>query len=133
MDTSALYALLDRDDQVHRAAAATWAGLLRAGDPLLTHNYVLVETTALLQRRLGTAAVQALRDDLLPVLSTVWVDENVHEMALTALIAARDREVSLVDRVSFECMRRRGVRRAFAFDRHFADQGFEVIPEGAAR
>jgi len=35
--------------------------------------------------------------------------------------------VSFVDRVSFEVMRRRALRRAFAFDEHFAEHGFELV------
>ena len=35
---------------------------------------------------------------------------------------------ALVDCVSFEVMRRRGITRAFAFDRRFADAGFELFP-----
>jgi len=87
-----------------------------------------VEATALAQRRLGLEAVRTLRDDLVPVLRVAWVDEDLHATALTALVAAGRRSVSLVDHVSFELMRRRGVRRALALDRHFAAQGFELLP-----
>ena len=43
-------------------------------------------------------------------------------------LAARRREVSLVDRVSFEVMRRLGLTTAFAFDAHFNDFVFKVLP-----
>ena len=48
--------------------------------------------------------------------------------AQNALLAADRRKVSLVDRSSFHIMRSRMVRTAFAFDPHFRDQGFEVLP-----
>jgi predicted nucleic acid-binding protein len=41
---------------------------------------------------------------------------------------AGQRDLSLVDFVSFELMRREGIRTAFTFDRHFAEQGFECVP-----
>lgn len=41
VDASALYALLDRDDVNHRAAAKAFPSLLDQKD-LLTHNYVVV-------------------------------------------------------------------------------------------
>jgi len=41
------------------------------------------------------------------------------------LTAAR-RQLSLVDCISFEVMRRRGIKTAFTFDDHFAEQGFET-------
>jgi len=127
VDTSALLALLDRDDEFHARAAATIRSL-GADDALLTHEYVLVETTSLAQRRLGLQAVRSLVDDLLPLLEIAWVDEPLHAEAREALLAAGRRTVSLVDWVSFLVMRRHGVRRAFTFDQDFAVEGFEVLP-----
>jgi predicted nucleic acid-binding protein len=36
--------------------------------------------------------------------------------------------LSLTDCVSFEVIRQHGIRRAFAFDTHFTEHGFEMIP-----
>ena len=127
VDTSALYALLDYDDAHHPQAKGIWAQLLEAEAPLLTHSYVLVETFALVQRRLGLEAVRALHDDLIPVLEVVWVEEDLHGEAVEALLAYGSRAISLVDWVSFLLMRRRGIRRAFAFDEDFEQQGFETL------
>lgn len=127
VDTSALFALLDRDDPAHRGVAQAFEALLDDQAALVTHSYVLVESFALVQRRLGLPAVHALRDDLLPIVAVTWVDEQLHGDALTALTAAGRRSVSLVDHASFAFMRRRGIRRALAVDRHFAEQGFELL------
>lgn len=128
VDTSALYALLDRDDAQHPAARSAFGHLLDR-EELLTHSYVIVEAIALVQRRLGSDAVRALAEDLLPALTTtVWVDETAHAAALSALISALPSDVSLVDRVSFHVMRELGIDRAFAFDRDFAAAGFRTIP-----
>lgn len=127
VDTSAWYALIDSADPRHEAAADHWRTLL-ATEPLLTHNYVLVETTALVQRRLGIAAVDTLVNELSAPASVVWVDADLHERAVTALLAARRRGVSLVDWTSFELMRRRAITSAFAFDEDFQAQGFTVLP-----
>lgn len=35
--------------------------------------------------------------------------------------------MSLVDAASFVVMRARSIERAFAFDSHFADEGFSVV------
>lgn len=128
VDTSALYALLSRSDENHRAAAAAFPGLRERGR-LVTHNYVVVETAALVHRRLGSAAVRALLDDLLSPIEILWVDRDLHAVAQAAFLAgARRRGISLVDRVSFETMRREGVEVAFAFDPDFVSEGFAVIP-----
>ena len=83
VDTSALFALLDADDERHREAAPVLAALV-GSDDLVTHNYVHVETVALVARRLGREATRALLDDLLPTVRTVWVDEALHASALAA-------------------------------------------------
>lgn len=58
-----------------------------------------------------------------------WRGEaGLHRRAITAMLAARRRPVSLVDWTSFEVMRSRGIGSAFAFDDDFAAQGFTVLP-----
>ena len=126
VDTSALYALMDRDDLHHERAWRFWDQL----DPAepLTHNYILVEASALVQRRLGIEALQTLVDEVTLPISTVFVDRAVHDAAVSGVLGAQVRQLSLVDMVSFEVMRRAGVRVAFAFDEHFARFGFELQP-----
>ncbi|HKF17135.1 MAG TPA: PIN domain-containing protein [Candidatus Dormibacteraeota bacterium] len=128
VDTSALYALMDRDDLNHERARRFWIEL-SPDEPLLTHDYVLVETSALVQRRLGIEALQTLLDELTLPISTVFVDRVMHDAAVSGVLNARVRQVSLVDVVSFEVMRRAGVRAAFTFDDHFAQFGFELRPD----
>ena len=124
LDTSALYAVLDRDDENHEAAARVWEDLLAADARLMTHNYVVLELTALLQHRIGMEAVRDLVVEVLPVCTVQWVSEAVHAGALHYLLATGKRRLSLTDCVSFELMRRNGCDRAFAFDPHFDQQGF---------
>jgi uncharacterized protein len=131
VDTSALYAVLDADDANHVAAAAAWTGLLDAVATsevvLVSHGGVVVEAVALVQRRLGMPAVRALLDDLLPVVEITWADSELYQRAAAALLAADRREVSLVDWLSFELMRRDGVGEYFAYDDDFRRQGFVPV------
>jgi predicted nucleic acid-binding protein len=127
-DTSAIYALLDRADPNHRRARLTLEALHAAEDRLVTHGYVVVEVVALVQRRLGVAVVRRFVDDMLPIIEVVHVDEQLHAEALEGLLAAGQRDVSLVDRTSFLVMRRYAIGRAFAFDADFAAEGFELLP-----
>ncbi|MGL6278955.1 MAG: type II toxin-antitoxin system VapC family toxin [Gaiella sp.] len=127
VDTSALYAVLDRDDESHVAVAPVFRALLD-DEWLVTSSYVVVETTALVQSRLGVAAARDLHEKLVPALDVSWVEEDVHRAAVAALLAADRRDVSLVDRVSFELMRRRSISKALAVDAHFVEAGFDVLP-----
>jgi predicted nucleic acid-binding protein len=54
-----------------------------------------------------------------------------HQAGLAALLTAGSRPLSLVDCVSFETMRTIGLHVAFAFDRHFAEQGFILLEGGS--
>ena len=129
MDTSAFYAVLDADDDMHRSAWDVWADLLTRKVHFVTTNYVLLEITALLQSRMGLDAVRAFSSDILPILSIVWIDEAAHRSAYHALLVSGSRRLSLVDCVSFEVMRRLDLDTAFCFDPHFSIQGFSVVPE----
>lgn len=122
IDTSALLALLDADDPEHGDAVSAWRELAEEGAPLLSTNYVVVETIAVAQHRLGLDAVRALTRDVLPLLEIVVITPEIHEAAVAAVLMAGRRQLSLVDCSSFELMRRREVGRAFAFDRHFREQ-----------
>jgi len=128
VDTSALFALLDADDGDHGRVLAAFEDLCDSDAVLLTTNYVVVETLAVCQRRLGTEAARHLMANLLPLMDVRWVTPEAHWEAVSVLLTASRRELSLVDCVSFEVMRRLGIRQAFALDGHFREQGFEVVP-----
>ncbi len=129
VDTSALVAVLDAGDLFHPQASAAWRRLIEDDEDLVATNYVLVETFALSQRRLGMDAVRTLDQDIVPMLDVLWLDEALHRAAVTAVLTASRRRLSLVDCASFETMRRNDLSRAFTFDRHFAEQGFEIVPD----
>lgn len=128
VDTSAMYAVLSPGEIRNHVAGSMWELLLRRGDTgLVTHSAVVYECSALVQRRLGLPALRDLHERLLPLIDVIWVDDRIHQRAVTALLAAARRDVSLVDWTSFEVMRSMAITRAFAFDDDFIDQGFELL------
>ncbi|NJD69117.1 MAG: VapC toxin family PIN domain ribonuclease [Candidatus Methylomirabilota bacterium] len=129
LDTSAIYAMADQADPQHERAKERFEALLDMGERILTHNYVLVETMALIQSRLGMTAALKLAHDC-RVFDIDWIDEATHGEAVRCLTESAKRRVSLVDQVSFLVMRRRGVRTALAFDQDFEREGFQVFPGG---
>jgi predicted nucleic acid-binding protein len=94
----------------------------------MTHAYVVVEASAVIQRRLGREALRAFHQEFAPVLAVVEVDAATRDAAVAALLAALPTKTSIVDYVSFQVMRDRGIRRAFAFDPDFMNAGFEIVP-----
>jgi len=127
VDTSALLAFLDSDAARHEEVVASSVEIFRERRAV-THNYVLIETEALARRRLGARVARRLLEDVAPVLEVVWVDAALHEAAVTAHLRSLRRRSSLVDHVSFELMRRRGMRSALALDHDFGREGFDLVP-----
>jgi uncharacterized protein len=126
VDTSAIYAWADTADPNHSKALRVLQAILDDGEALLTHNYVLVESVALLQARLGLAAAVKLSKDS-SAFVVDWVDDELHAAGMRELERSRKRRVSLVDHISFLVMRRRAVTTAFAFDPDFKSAGFQVF------
>ena len=74
VDTSGFYAFLDRTDPFHAKAKDLF---LRARDEkwqLFTTSYVVHESWALIQPRLGWEAVEDWIGSLLPMCEIAWVD-----------------------------------------------------------
>ena len=126
VDTSAWYALLDEDDANHSSAVESWHSILD-DSALVTHAYVVVETSALVQRRLGAAAAAQLHQRLLPAAELVVMDETTHHRSVDRWLAAGSRDLSLVDVTSFVMMERRGIDSAFAYDADFPAAGFTLV------
>jgi uncharacterized protein len=132
LETSGLYAIFQGEDVGHQAASGMWNDLIDSGAPLHTSDFVLLELSALLQRRLGLAAVDALNTYVVPWTNITWMTETLYTRGVSGVLAARRRDLSLVDCTSFAIMRSLGLRKVFTFDPHFAEQGFEVLPAAAS-
>ena len=128
VDTSAFLALINADDPNHDQAMQTWEQLIEGEQKLICNNYVLVESIALIQRRVGMEAVSILHNDIIPFIKVEWLDEELHNAIVKAVLKTNRRQISLVDNASFDTMQRRNIDTAFAFDSHFPDKGFKVIP-----
>lgn len=127
VDTSAFLSFLNQDDADFEVAQQIWSILAQRRAALVTTSYVLVETFALLQNRLGMAAVHDFHYLLVPLLHVVWVDEQLYQTSVAAVLAANRRRLSLVDCVSFAVCWQRNIQQVFAFDHHFTEQGFTCL------
>lgn len=124
VDTSGFYAALNPEDPFHptarrlslRAAAEDWS--------LFTSNYVIQETWALIQTRLGWEAVEGWHRALLARCEIVWVTESLHALGAARCRRAGERRLSLTDCVSFEVMHAAHLREFIGDDQHFVTEGF---------
>jgi uncharacterized protein len=128
-DSSAILAFLDADDVNHAKAGKVLGRLANERRSVFVTNYLVVETHALLLRRLGrTLARRWLLEAKPPVLKVTSSEEA---MAVELLVQFEDKDWSLCDAISFAVMLQRKVRSAFSFDHHFGQIGrFEVLGLG---
>ncbi len=123
LDTSAIYALADRDDANNAEALRLFNAALTQGERFVVHNYILVEAAALLHTRLGKpSAEQFLRDAV--GFTTIWLDEEGHGDALERFTQTASTKVSFVDAASFAVMMQHRITHYLGFDKHFTQEGF---------
>ena len=127
VDTSALICLLDEEQDEHVRATRIWAELMDGRATLASTDYVRLEAWALLQNRLGLAAVQKFTENYLPVIDLHHVTEHQFAVAKTHVLGSGRKALSLVDATSFVVMREEAITHAFAFAPHFREHGFKLL------
>ncbi len=135
IDTSALYALFAPADARHREAVAILRRLVKERASLVTTEMVLLESYVLVHARTGRAGLLGFHAAVAP---SAWLRRMAplaeHEGKAWELLEQRtDKDYSFVDAVSFVVMRALGLRDAFSFDVHFAQEGFELVGGTAPR
>lgn len=130
VDTSAWYALYDRDDRNHEAVARFWHEIGGKASTLYTSDYVFDETVTLLRTRVGHAVALAFGERLREsrVVSLIEVQAAEREDAWTLFKRYDDQCFSFTDCTSFVLMRRLGLTDVLAFDADFRSMGFRLLP-----
>lgn len=128
LDTSEIYALADVSDSNHDKSVGILQIALQSGQPIITHSYILVESAALLQRRLGLGTALAFLEEA-KGFEVIWIDKELHDQAVQQLRNEKTSKLSLVDALSFVIMRREGICSYLGFDKHFDNAGFRRYPD----
>lgn len=130
VDTGGFYAALNRKDQHHREATILFHHAVEEAWRLLTSNFVVAETHALILTRLGRDLAAAwLRN--VPA-AVIRISEEDERKARRIIFGYRDKAFSYCDATSFAVMDRLRIRHVMAFDPHFAQYGKFVLVRAQA-
>lgn len=128
VDSSAIYASVGRRDPNYSRASSLDQALRRSNIELITTNFVVAESHALiLGRENRVLALQTLRLIDQGGLSVIRIEEEDELAARSVIERYTDKDFSLVDATSFVIMDALGIRTAFAFDVNFRQYGFETL------
>ena len=129
VDASAWIGIFDSRDKYHSVASQSLHNI-RHQAHFITSDYVFDETLTYLLYRAGKRiAVQCMQwainahfVDILRVKEDIWQD------AWEMFQQYDDKQWAFTDCTSFVLMRQHNLHRAFAFDHHFAQAGFQLWP-----
>ena len=127
VDTSAFYALISASDEFHDSAVEAYERLVDRDLELWTTSYALVETIALVHRRLGFEILSQLLAIVESNIQVFWIESSVHSIAMREFTSSAGRGLSLVDWTIVLAARIKSAQ-AFTFDSGIADNGIIVVP-----
>jgi uncharacterized protein len=132
-DSAGYFALLDADDRNHGVAVVVARRLADERRRLVTTNFVVAESHALILTRLGHApALHFLEGFDRGGTVVVRISTRDERRAREIIRRYEDKDFSLTDATSFAVMERLRIRDAFTFDRNFGQFGVRMLrPTGA--
>lgn len=129
VDTSGLYALVEKNDGHHRTARRVVEELLHSGRRLVLTDYIIDETTTLAKARSGKRVAMRVLDlvEQSTGIRIEWVGGSRFEATTTFFRKHADHGYSFTDCTSFVVMNELGLTQALTTDKHFPEAGFQAL------
>lgn len=133
VDTGALYARFDTDDQHHEDAVYVFENIADGNlvyRPLSVSTFVLSELATLVLHNSGPEQVPAVLNSVYEssLFTVVHPDESALEAARKATDRYDDQEITLDDHSTGVLAQERNVEHVFGFDSDFRTLGFTLVP-----
>jgi predicted nucleic acid-binding protein len=129
VDTAALIALGNRQDQWHVQAVAMSRQLTLAGSRFVTTDAVLLEVGNTFSRAaykpVALRLIQTARES--PRWRCIASESELVDRGLALFRQMTDKDWSLTDCISVVVARERGLQQVFTTDHHFTQAGFEIL------
>jgi predicted nucleic acid-binding protein len=129
VDTSAWLALNNKNDQYHDEAVSKITKVRQQKIQLVTSEYVFDESVTIIRYRISHRAAVAFGDALISS-NVASIEDITDEERLKAWVLFkkyRDKDLSFTDCTSFALMVKLKLQKAFSFDNHFKQVGFELF------
>jgi predicted nucleic acid-binding protein len=127
LDTAGLIAIWNQADQWHFNAKTAFDKITAGRRSLTTTSFILLECGNAASRRKYRLQPNKLRNKLAKSGGLVFPTDEDWENAWSAYAAEFAGQAGIVDQVSFQVMRRLGIKEAFTNDKHFEAAGFKVL------
>jgi len=130
LDTGYLIALEASDDQHHEEAIRHWRQSVPEISSIVTTTYVFDEVVTFFNSRDHHEKAVEIGGRLIrsPRVEVIQVSEDLFGAGWRRFQDRPDKQYSLTDSISFILMERRGLDEALAFDRHFEQAGYRILP-----
>ncbi|MFH0975824.1 MAG: PIN domain-containing protein [Spirochaetota bacterium] len=132
IDTSAFYASFDPKDANYHIALDFFQEIRENTlYRLYAANLVFYETITLVRARIGITESIAFGQNLFQSkgIRNIFVDRELEAKALNIFNSHKDKDYSFVDCASFSVMKELDITKAFSFDSHFKQFGFEMLQQ----
>jgi len=129
VDTSAWLALNDKNDHYHARALEKSFEIKKDKIELVTTDYIIDESITIIRYRVSHKSAVLFGDSLFnsSIVNVVNISDEAKEAARKLFRKYDDKELSYTDCTSFAVMNKLKIRKAFTFDEHFVQTGFEVF------
>jgi len=129
VDTSAWLALNDRNDQYYKKAVANSSRIKKDRIDLITSEYILDETITIIRYRVSHQAAVIFGESMSGsrIVRIEDITEGHRLKAWEMFKKYEDKELSFTDCTSFVLMKHFKLNKAFTFDDHFRQMGYEIF------
>lgn len=124
VDSSAIVALLVKNDRNHEQAVEVLSRLTRQGAELVLSNFIIADYNLIAVHANSFKAREWLLTNTWPVERVERLDEK---RALVIIRTYADKDFSYTDATSFAMIERFAIDLAFTYDRHFQQYGICTI------
>lgn len=131
IDTSAWYALINKNDKYYQQISYKYSNLLKNNNNLITNNLIISETFTLLRYRLNLSSPHPFKFinyiNNSQRINNVIIPQKIYDVAHTILKQFQDHKFSYTDAVSFAYMKKNNIKYSLTLDNHFKIAGFIII------